>query len=136
MKGSIMGGPQYIFEEETDTLKGIGITKEGKVKPREIEFVMDSARAKEIDEPVRLQILQILRKGIDDTQTSEEHNEETGERIIRERTVKRNIMSVVEIVKMSPKCDGCDSLTKNQIYHHLPKLIETGYVIKYGPKPL
>ncbi len=127
-----MGGPIYIFEENTDTLKGIVLTGEGKVKPKEVEFVKDNKRAKEIDEPVRLQILQILRNGIEDTQTTEEYNEETGERIIRERTVRRNIMSVVEIVKLSPTCDGCKPLTKNQIYHHLPILEKAGYIIKYG----
>ena len=43
------------------------------------------------------------------------------------------MLSVVEIVKQSPDCcfQG-EEITKNQVYHHLPILIEHGYVIKYG----
>jgi DNA-binding transcriptional ArsR family regulator len=134
-------GNKYVFEEITDTLKPddikdppktIEITEKGKKPQREVEFILDDERAKILDDPVRLQILQILREGIEDTHTTEEYNEETGERIIRQRTVRRNIMSVVEIVKMSPECEGCEKLTKNQIYHHLPKLEEHGYIIKYA----
>lgn len=127
-------GQKTKFVEETDTLKEIEITAEGKKKPLEVTFIEDDETAKVLAEPVRLQILQILRRGIEDEQTTEEYNEESNERIIRKRMVKRNILSVVEMVKMS-ECEECgfDSpITKNQIYHHLPKLIESGYVVKYG----
>ncbi|MHA2376602.1 MAG: hypothetical protein ACXAB9_10580, partial [Candidatus Thorarchaeota archaeon] len=87
------------------------------------------------DDPVRVDIIKILRQGIKDTRTTKQKDEETGDTIIRQRDVKRYAMSVVEIVKMSDpeKCDEeCGLITKNQVYHHLPKLIEAGYVIKYG----
>ena len=143
-------GKKMVFEENTDTFtpiepddekKELGrivtITKEGKIKPKEIEFIFEQERIEVLDDPVRLQILHILREGIEDTQTTVEVNEETGERIIRERIVRRNIMSVLEIVKMSEKLakqsDYYERLSKNQIYHHLPILEETGkYVVKYA----
>ena len=127
-------GQKTKFVENTDTLKDIEKTSEGTKKPTEVTFIEDEETAKVLAEPVRLQILQILRRGIDDEQTTEEYNEETNERIIRKRMVKRNILSVVEMVKMS-ECETCGfdtPITKNQVYHHLPKLIETGYVVKYG----
>lgn len=127
-----LGNINTVFENETDTLKDIVLTKEGKKPQKEVEFVYDKQKCDELAEPVRLQIIQVLRQGIDDTQTTEEFNEETNERIIRQKMVKRNTMSVVEIVKASTQSDCCEAITKNQLYHHLPKLIESGYVIKYG----
>ncbi len=127
-----LGHINIVFENKTDTLKEIALTKEGKKPQKEIEIVYDKQRCDELAELVRFQILQVLRQGIDDTQTTEDFNEETNERIIRQKIVKRNIMSVVEIVRSSTKSDCCEVITKNQLYHHLPKLIESGYVIKYG----
>jgi hypothetical protein len=94
---------------------------------------MDEERAEIINDHVRLQILQVLREGIDDELTTERKDEETGDTIIRKREVKRDILSVVEIVKQSKACCSEDEhISKNQVYHHLPKLIEGGFVIKYG----
>ena len=89
--------------------------------------------AEVLDELVRFNILQVLRKGIEDTLTTKIIDEETGDTIIRLKIVKRNALSVVEIVKKSPECcsDG-EEVTKNQVYHHLPILVKYGYVIKYG----
>jgi len=127
-----LGNINTAFENKTDTLKDIVLTKEGKKPQKEIEFVYDKQKCDELAELVRFQIVQVLRQGIDDTQTTEDFNEETNERIIRQKMVKRNIMSVVEIVRASVESDCCEVITKNQLYHHLPKLIESGYVIKYG----
>jgi len=127
-----LGNINTVFEEKTDTLKDIVLTKEGKKPQKEIEFIYDKQKCDDLAEPVRRQIIQVLRQGIDDTQTTEDFNEETNERIIRQRMVKRNIMSVVEIVKASTQSDCCEVITKNQLYHHIPKLIDGGYVIKYG----
>ena len=127
-----MGHIKTVFEEKTDTLKGIVLTKEGKKPQKEVEFVYDKQRCSELAEQVRFHIVQMLRQGIDDTQTTEDFNEETNERIIRQKMVKRNIMSVIEIVRASVESDCCEIITKNQLYHHLPKLIESDYVIKYG----
>ena len=127
-----LGNINTVFEEKTDTLKDIVLTKEGKKPQKEVEFVYDNQRCDELAEPVRFQIVSVLREGIDDIQTTEDFNDETNERIIRQKMVKRNIMSVVEIVKASTQSDCCEVITKNQLYHHLPKLIDSGYVIKYG----
>jgi len=119
--------------EITDSLEGIVLTQEAKEPQKEIVFVTNEEMAEVLDELVRYNILQILRKGIEDTLTTRTVDEETGDTIIREKVVIRDVLSVVELVKFSPDCchDG-EEITKNQIYHHLPKLIEYGYVIKYG----
>lgn len=127
-----LGNINAVFEEKTDTLKDIVLTKEGKKPQKEVEFVFDKQKCDELAEQVRFYIIQMLREGIVDTQTTEDFNDETNERIIRQKMVKRNIMSVVEIVKASTQSDCCEVITKNQLYHHLPKLIDSGYVIKYG----
>ncbi len=127
-----MGG-DHATTEITDSLEGIVLTKEGKEPQKEIVFVTNEEMANVLDELVRYNILQTLRKGIEDTLTTRKVDKESGDTIIRQKVVKRNVLSVVEIVKLSPKCcaDG-EEITKNQLYHHLPKLIEYGYVIKYG----
>ncbi|MHA2026463.1 MAG: hypothetical protein ACW98U_11230 [Candidatus Thorarchaeota archaeon] len=126
-------GDDNITTEITDSLKGIVLTKEGKEDQREILFVTDDKMAEILDELVRYNILQVLRKGVEDTLTTETIDDETGDKIIRQKVVKRNVLSVVEIVKRSPECcyNG-EEITKNQVYHHLPILEKNGYVIKYG----
>lgn len=125
-------GNDNTTTEITDTLKGIELSKEGKEKQKEIVFVTDEERAAVLDEPVRLHILQVIRSGIDDTITTESVDE-NGDKIIRVRDVKRDALSVLEIVKLSVECCGPDvEISKNQVYHHLPKLEEFGYVVKYG----
>lgn len=125
-------GNDNITTEITDSLAGIVLTKEGKAPQKEIVFVTDEERASVLDEPVRLHILQVLRSGIEDTITSEK-KDKNGDTIIRVRDVKRNALSVLEIVKLSTDCCGPDvEISKNQVYHHLPKLEEEGYVAKYG----
>lgn len=119
-------------DEITDSLKGIVLTKEGKIPQKEIVFVTDQERAAVLDEPVRLHILQVIREGIDDTVTTE-RVDENGDKIIRVREVKRDALSVLEIVKLSTECCGPDvEISKNQVYHHLPTLEKQGYVIKFG----
>jgi len=126
-------GDDNLTTEITDSLEGIVLTKEGKEAQKEIVFVTNEAMAEVLDELVRYNILQTLRKGIEDTLTTRTIDEETGDTIIRQKVVRRNVLSVVELVKLSPNCcaDG-EEITKNQVYHHLPKLIEFGYVAKYG----
>jgi hypothetical protein len=122
-------------DEITDALTGIEAPEETGKFPEpinEIVFVNDPVRAEILDEQVRYMIIQVLRRGVDDTCTTRDVDSETGERIIRQRDVKRHAMSVVEIVKMSETYDDIDNITKNQVYHHLPKLIEGGYVVKFG----
>ncbi|MHA2214154.1 MAG: hypothetical protein ACW992_13420 [Candidatus Thorarchaeota archaeon] len=108
--------PDTFTREDTE----FEMSKEAKKAVTDIEFVRDPARASELDDTVRVQILKVLREGIDDTITSESKDEETGDRIIRQREIKRHALSVVE------------KISKNQVYHHMPKLIDAGYVIKFG----
>lgn len=125
-------GNDNTTTEITDRLKGIILTKEGKAPEKEIVFVTDDERAAVLDEPVRLHILQVLRNGIRDKITSQK-TDANGDTIIKIRDVKRNALSVLEIVKLSVNCCGPDvEISKNQVYHHLPMLEEAGYVIKYG----
>ncbi|MFX0054783.1 MAG: hypothetical protein ACFFAX_04370 [Promethearchaeota archaeon] len=122
-------------DEITDDLAGIEPPEETGKFPepmKEIVFVNDPEKATILDEQVRYMIIQVLRRGVDDTSTTRDVDSTTGERIIRQRDVKRYAMSVVEIVKYSETYDDIDNITKNQVYHHLPKLIEGGYVVKFG----
>ena len=121
-----------MTEEITDTLEGIKLTPEARKPIGEYEFVSDKERAKELDDTARLTILQILRRGIDDIKTTKSKDPETGDTIIRQREVKRTALSVVEIVKMSKEHKEMEEITKNQVYHHLPKLIDAGYIIELG----
>ncbi|TFG04292.1 hypothetical protein EU538_12525, partial [Candidatus Thorarchaeota archaeon] len=109
-----------------DGIKGIELTEEGEKKIRRIDFVSDSERAAILHDPVRLQILQMLRDGIEDKVIHESFDETTGERIIRERIVERNELSVYELLRLSKEKNEYAPLTKNQVYHHLPKLVEGG----------
>ena len=115
-----------------DSLEGIELTEEGKKPQEEIVFIKDSGRAAELDDSARLSILRVLREGMPDTITTKKRDEKTGDLIIRQREIQRHALSVVEIVKQSTKVEGAEEVTKNQVYHHLPKLIEADYVIKYG----
>jgi DNA-binding transcriptional ArsR family regulator len=121
-----MGGYEE-WNDDTDTLKEIDPPLSKAPPVKEFEFVSDEERARELDDPVRLAILQILRRGIDDDKTE---YPEDGVKLIR--TVKRHSMSVVEIVKMSKEHKDLDPITKNQVYHHLPKLIENNYLTHVG----
>ncbi len=119
------------IDNVTDKLEGIVLTKDGKAPQKEIVFVTDEERASVLDEPVRLHILQVLRNGIEDKITTKT-TDENGDTIIRIRVVQRNALSVIEIVNESVACCGPDKVSKNQVYHHLPKLEEGGYIAEYG----
>lgn len=116
----------------TDALEGIELTEEGKQEMRDIVFIHDKERGEIIDDQVRHFIIQILKRGIDDMLTTETKDPSTGGTIRIQREIKRYAMSVVEIVRMAKRYNDIDNVTKNQVYHHLPKLIEAGFVVKYG----
>jgi len=97
-----------------------------------VEFVHKEERLKALNHPARLQILQILKDGIDDTITTETFNKETKERLIRQTVVKRHILSVNEIIKISNENKDYKPLTKNQIYHHLPEMLKGEFIELYG----
>ncbi len=116
----------------TDTLKEIELTPEGKIPQKELVFVTDPDVIHVLEDPVRLAIVKTLRRGIPDTITTRTKDEETGDLIIRQREVRRHALSVIEIVKLSNSEEDLEPITKNQVYHHLPKLIDAGLVVKYG----
>ena len=127
------------FRDDSDIDKCFEIEKDSKGKPLipysetpKVMFITDEERSEVLDDEVRFTIIRILRKGISDTLTTREHNEETGERIIRQRDITRHEMSVIEMVKMSEERPEIEPLTKNMCYHHLPILIKAGYIVKYG----
>ncbi len=116
----------------TDSLIGIEQTPEGEIPTQEKEFVHEKERIPVLQDSVRLQILQILKEGIDDTLTEEQVNKETGERIIRQRIVRRHALSVNDLISASKRYEPQQHLTKNQLYHHLPKLVEANFIVKCG----
>ena len=99
---------------------------------KEIVFVNDPAKAEILDDQVRYMIIQVLRRGIDDKIRTESKDKETGDTIIRIKETTRYALSVVEIVSQSKVHKDLDEISKNQVYHHLPKLVEGGYVVKLG----
>ena len=116
----------------TDDLRGIEVTDEAQIPIKEYELVRRDERIKILQDPVRLEILEILKEGVDDTQTTIEIDEEEGERIIREKKIKRTILSVPEIVQISKELEGYEPLSRNQVYHHINKLKDANFVAKYG----
>jgi len=116
---------------ETDTIRDIELTDLGKKPLRKIDFVSGEKRVQILHNPVRLLILQILRDGIDDTLTEESYDKDTEVLLTKQQKVRRQAMSVLEIIKTS-RMDSYEALTKNQIYHHLPLLEEGGFVVKHG----
>jgi DNA-binding transcriptional ArsR family regulator len=118
--------------KQTDAIRDLELTKAGRRAPKKVDFIQGEERVRILHDPVRLLILQILRDGIEDTLTEESFDEETGVRLTKQQTVTRRIMSVHEIIKISKDSDSFDRLTKNQIYHHLPLLVDGGFVVKHG----
>jgi DNA-binding transcriptional ArsR family regulator len=121
-----------LREYETDAIKGIVLENKTHRPVKRVEFLHKKDRVSAMHHPARLQILQILREGIDDTVTTETFDEDTRERVIRQLVVKRNILSVNEIIKISNENNGFEPLTKNQIYHHMPEMIKADLVELYG----
>ena len=115
-----------------NSLKGIVLTKEATKPQQELWIVSNEKQAQVLNDPVRIRLLAIFRDGIEDIIRTEEYNNETNEKIIRERKEKRHCLSVSDIVNLSSKNNDDEKLTRNQVYHHLPKLIEGGYIINYG----
>ncbi len=119
--------------ELPDALKGIKLTKEGKKPMQKLMVVGDNEKADVLSDSARINIMSILRIGIPDKITTRTVDTETGDTVIRERNITRHAMSVVEMVNRSNDSSlDLDSVTMSQIYHHLPKLVENGYIIKYG----
>lgn len=120
-----------MLEPLSDKIQNIELTEAGKKPCKSVIFITDSEMAQTIDDHVKIEIIRVLREGINDTQTIEKYDKKTKETVIRQWPVKRYALSVAEIVKQS-KLSGVNALSRNQVYHHLPRLIESGFVIKFG----
>lgn len=122
-----------LDDSKTDTLKTIKLTREGKKPPLELKYVQNPEDGEILREDARDTILGILRKGIPDTSTSEEIDEDTGQKLDITRHLSRHALSIVELARLSSDPDYSKKpITKSQVIHHLPILIDHGYVIKYG----
>jgi DNA-binding transcriptional ArsR family regulator len=117
---------------QSDKIKNIELTELGKKPMRKVDFVHGEKRVEILHNPVRLMILQILRDGVEDALTEESYDKETQVLLTKRRTIRRQAMSVLEIIRMSRELKSDGALTKNQIYHHLPLLEEGGFVVKHG----
>ena len=115
-----------------DSIVDIELSEDAKAAQRQAMFITDLNTAIEFGHPVRIAILTIMRRGIPDTSTTESIDERTGERIIVRKPVTRNALSVNEIVNMSKEHADIQELTRNMVNHHLPRMVEMGFVRRYG----
>lgn len=95
-------------------------------------FITDYQLATEFEQEPRLTISQILGRGISDVVIETSVDEETGVRTTREIPTTRYALSVSEIVELSKKHEDIQSVTRNQVNHHLRRLEELGFIHKYG----
>jgi hypothetical protein len=115
-----------------DSIVDIELSENAKTAQRQAMFITNLNTATEFGHPVRIAILTIMRRGIPDTSTTESVDERTGERIIVRKPVTRNALSVNEIVNMSKEHADIQELTRNMVNHHLPRMVEMGFVRRYG----
>jgi hypothetical protein len=118
--------------EYPDTIVGIKLSPEGKKEQKQAIFITDLEEAKIIEPPVRMAIIAILKKGMPDYITTKYVDPESNATTVTTTPTQRNILSVIEIVKVSKEHDDIQSLTRNQVNHHLPKLVKKNYVHRYG----
>lgn len=118
--------------EVSDTFREIVLTTEGTRSVKEVLFITDTKSSLAFDHEARVAILNILARGIKDTCTSVQYDEETEARIEMKKKITRYALSVIEIVKMSKDHKDLIDLTRNQIYHHLGVMIDSGIIEKYG----
>jgi hypothetical protein len=115
-----------------DSIVDIELGEDAEAAQRQAMFITDLNTATEFEHPVRIAILTIMRRGVPDTSTTESVDERTGERITVRKPVTRNALSVNEIVNMSKEHADIQELTRNMVNHHLPRMVEMGFVRRYG----
>lgn len=115
-----------------DSVAGIELSKGAEATQRQAMFITDLNTASEFEHPVRIAILTIMRQGISDTSTTESVDERTDERVIVRKPVTRNALSVNEIVNLSKGNADVQELTRNMVNHHLRRMVEMGFVRRYG----
>jgi len=115
-----------------NSIADIDLSEDAEAVQRQAMFITNLNTATEFEHPVRIAILTIMRQGVPDTSTTESVDERTGERIIVRKPVTRNALSVNEIVNMSKKHANVQGLTRNMVNHHLRRMVEMGFVRRYG----
>ena len=115
-----------------DTITGIKLSAEGKKEMKSAMFITNLDDAKVIEHPVRMAIITILSRGIPDTITIKSVDPVSKVSTVTETPTKRFALSVIEIVKLSKFHDDITDLTRNQVNHHLPKLLNLDFVQRYG----
>jgi hypothetical protein len=121
-----------LNDQVFDSILNIELSEDAEASQRQAMFITNLKTANEFEHPVRIAILTIMRQGIPDTSTTESVDERTGERIIVRKPVTRNALSVNEIVNMSKEHADVQELTRNMVNHHLPRMVEIGFVRRYG----
>ncbi|MGY5852418.1 MAG: hypothetical protein RTU92_02500 [Candidatus Thorarchaeota archaeon] len=121
-----------MSEDMPDLFRDIVLTPEGESPIKEVMFITDEKSARAFDHEARIAILTILARGTKDKSTSVQYDQESDVRTETTKKVVRTALSVIEIVKMSKKYDDVMSLTRNQIYHHFPVMIDSGIIVKHG----
>ncbi|MHA1136288.1 MAG: hypothetical protein ACTSSE_07365 [Candidatus Thorarchaeota archaeon] len=115
-----------------DTIAGIKLSADGKKEMKSAIFITDLDDAKVIEHPVRMAIITLLSRGIPDTITTKSVDPLSKVTTVTETPTKRFSLSVIEIVKLSKFHDDIEDLTRNQVNHHLPKLLKRKFVHRYG----
>jgi hypothetical protein len=115
-----------------ESISEIELTEQGKQHQRGAIFITDVQVASEFEQEPRLSISQILGRGIPDLVVEASVDDKTGVRTIREIPTTRYALSVSEIVELSKNHQDLQEVTRNQVNHHLRKLVELGFVHKYG----
>lgn len=115
-----------------DTIARIRLTVEGKKEMKPAMFITNLDDAKMIEHPVRNAIMTVLGRGIPDTITVRSVDPHSMVSRVTETPTKRFALSVIEIVKLSKFHDDIDDLTRNQVNHHLSKLLKLKFVHRYG----
>ncbi|NHI84244.1 MAG: hypothetical protein EAX81_08080 [Candidatus Thorarchaeota archaeon] len=115
-----------------DTLREIVLTPAGKQPMKEVMFITDPDSGLAFDHKARIAILTILARGVPDTSTTVEYDQATDVTTETRRKTVRYALSVIEIMKMSNEYEGFKKLTRNQIYHHLQVMIDSGVIVKHG----
>ena len=121
-----------MVEEIPDTIRGIKLSADGKKEQLQAIFITDLEEAKIIEHPVRMAIITILSNGISDNVTTKFVDPNSKASTIITTPTQRHVLSVIEIVKVSQEHDNLLNLTRNQVNHHLPKLVTKKFVHRYG----
>jgi hypothetical protein len=114
------------------SISKIKLTKAGKQPQSGAIFITDYQLATEFEQEPRLTISQIMGRGISDFVVETSVDEETGVRTTKEIPTTRYALSVSEIVALSKKHKDLQSVTRNQVNHHLRRLEELGFIHKFG----